>query len=106
MEASGKKSFNRADNLFIPLAVLVAYLLLVAIDKDTNSINDVFSLRIVPGLLIYGIPGILVCCLLLRLFIKKYRIVVSVALAVGAGIPLAFTLVIAALVLAKNAGWF
>ncbi|MCB9265492.1 MAG: hypothetical protein H6558_10735 [Lewinellaceae bacterium] len=106
MEIVERRAFNRADNIFIPLAVLAAYLSLVLIDKDTHSISDTFSLRIVPGLLIYGIPGILVCCLLLRLFIKKYRIVVSVALAVGAGIPLAFTLVIAALVLAKNAGWF
>lgn len=102
METAKSRAFHRADNLFIPLAVLVTYLLLVLIDKDTRSIGDVFSIRIIPGMLIYGLPGILVCSLLLRHFVRRHSIARSALLAVSIGILSTFTLIIISLQLLKN----
>ena len=76
---------------------MAAYLVLVVMEKDTNDIYDVFSLRIVPGMLIYGIPGILACCLLLRYFVRKNSIFKSTVLAISIGVSVTFTPIIISL---------
>lgn len=74
----------------IALAVLSFYLLLVLIDEDTHSAGDVFSLRILPAMFLYGLPAFVVCAVLFRRFSKKHSGWKSLLDALVIGVPLTF----------------
>ncbi len=57
------QEFSTRDNalpfngyLLLGLGIFLACVCLVWVDQDTQSWRDVFSLRLVPALLIYGLP--------------------------------------------------
>ncbi len=98
-------------NLTLPLAeaiialvVLAFYLLLVLIDGDTHSAGDVFNLRILPAMILYGLPAFIVCALLFRRFSKKYSGWKSLTDALLIGIPLTFGGVMLLLFVLKGMG--
>jgi len=105
MRSATKPISKNAIELILFVIVLLAYLGLVLIDKDTHSAADVFSMRIVPGFIIYCIPTFAVCALLLKRFLKKYDSNKSLFLSASVGIPFTFGLIMASFYLFRYLGW-
>lgn len=89
----------------IIFSIFIGLIILIWLDHETKSWSDVFSRNIIIALVVYGLPALLVVSLVYNKLRKLLNIGVSLAVAIIAGIPPTFILVILFLSLAKSIGW-
>jgi hypothetical protein len=83
--------------LAIAFSVLVVTLLLFSIDKDTHSFSDLFKPENIGALIIYFTPAFIICAGLYFLLARRRNAKSSFIIALAAGIPVSFTLIILSL---------
>lgn len=94
MEVNPEHSYRWLSRFVIILSVLLGYIGLVWIDKDTHHAADIFNVRVVPALLLYGIPTVFFCFFLFRHYNKTSTWGMSLSKTVLLGIPFSFVVLI------------
>ncbi|GJM35314.1 MAG: hypothetical protein DHS20C18_43150 [Saprospiraceae bacterium] len=70
--------------------ILLMFFLLIIVDKDTQSLKDIFNVRILPALLLYFTPAFVVSSVLYELFHKRFSMRRSLLLALLIGVVVSF----------------